>query len=81
PAVRGHSGQIRKAAEMLLAAKRPVLYSGGGVILGGGSAPLTELAQMLNLPVTNTLMGLGGYPGTDRQFIGMLGMHGSYTAN
>ena len=81
PAVRGHSGQIRKAAEMLLAAKRPVLYAGGGVILGGGSAPLTELAQMLNLPVTNTLMGLGAYPGTDRQFIGMLGMHGSYTAN
>ncbi|AUG44268.1 acetolactate synthase 3 large subunit [Pseudomonas chlororaphis] len=81
PAVRGHSGQIRKAAEMLLAAKRPVLYAGGGVILGGGSAPLTELAQMLNLPVTNTLMGLGAYPGTDRQFVGMLGMHGSYTAN
>ena len=81
PAVRGHSGQIRKAAEMLLAAKRPVLYSGGGVILGGGSAPLTELAKMLNLPVTNTLMGLGAFPGTDRQFVGMLGMHGSYTAN
>lgn len=81
PAVRGHSGQIRKAAEMLLAAKRPVLYSGGGVILGGASAPLTELAKMLNLPVTNTLMGLGGYPGNDRQFLGMLGMHGSYTAN
>ncbi|RBL65399.1 acetolactate synthase 3 large subunit, partial [Pseudomonas sp. MWU13-2625] len=81
PAVRGHSGQIRKAAEMLLAAKRPVLYAGGGVILGGGSAPLTELAKMLNLPVTNTLMGLGAYPGTDRQFVGMLGMHGSYTAN
>ena len=79
--IRDSSGQIRKAAEMLLAAKRPVLYAGGGVILGGGSAPLTELAQMLNLPVTNTLMGLGAYPGTDRQFIGMLGMHGSYTAN
>ncbi len=61
--------------------QRPVLYSGGGVILGNGSAPLTELAKMLNLPVTNTLMGLGGFPGTDRQFIGMLGMHGSYTAN
>ena len=81
PAVRGHSGQIRKAAEMLLAAKRPVLYSGGGVIMGNASAPLTELARMLNLPVTNTLMGLGGYPGSDRQFLGMLGMHGSYTAN
>ena len=81
PATRGHSGQIRKAVEMLLSAKRPILYSGGGVILGNGSGPLTELAKQLNLPVTNTLMGLGGYPGTDRQFLGMLGMHGSYLAN
>ena len=81
PAVRGHSGQIRKAAEILLAAKRPVLYSGGGAVMGNAAAPLTELARMLNLPVTNTLMGLGGYPGSDRQFLGMLGMHGSYTAN
>ncbi|TXH91814.1 MAG: acetolactate synthase 3 large subunit [Pseudomonas sp.] len=81
PATRGHSGQIRKAAEMLLAAKRPVLYSGGGVVMGGASEALTELARMLNIPVTNTLMGLGAYPGTDRQFVGMLGMHGSYTAN
>jgi acetolactate synthase-1/2/3 large subunit len=81
PATRGHSGQIRKAAEMILAAKRPVLYSGGGVIMGGASEPLTELAKMLNIPVTNTLMGLGAYPGSDRQFVGMLGMHGSYTAN
>ncbi|AYC31695.1 acetolactate synthase 3 large subunit [Pseudomonas cavernae] len=81
PAVRGHSGQIRKAAEMLLAAKRPILYAGGGVIMGGAAEPLTELAQILNLPVTNTLMGLGAFPGTDRQFVGMLGMHGSYTAN
>jgi acetolactate synthase-1/2/3 large subunit len=81
PAVRGHSGQIRKAAEMLLAAKRPIMYAGGGVIMGGASEQLTELAKMLNLPVTNTLMGLGAFPGTDRQFVGMLGMHGSYTAN
>ncbi|MCL7461996.1 acetolactate synthase 3 large subunit [Pseudomonas sp. NW5] len=81
PATRGHSGQIRKAAEMLLAAKRPVMYAGGGVIMGNASAQLTELARMLNLPVTNTLMGLGAYPGSDRQFLGMLGMHGSYTAN
>ncbi|WP_394561648.1 acetolactate synthase 3 large subunit [Aquipseudomonas alcaligenes] len=81
PAARGHSGQIRKAVEMLLAAKRPVMYSGGGVVMGGASEPLTELARMLNIPVTNTLMGLGAYPGTDRQFVGMLGMHGSYTAN
>ncbi|QKE62265.1 acetolactate synthase 3 large subunit [Aquipseudomonas campi] len=81
PATRGHSGQIRKAAEMLLAAKRPVMYSGGGVVMGGASEPLTELAKMLNIPVTNTLMGLGAFPGNDRQFVGMLGMHGSYTAN
>src|SRR5690606_960716 len=81
PAVRGHSGQIRKAAELLLAAKRPIIYSGGGVIMGNASAQLTELAKMLNLPVTNTLMGLGAFPGSDRQFVGMLGMHGSYTAN
>ncbi len=81
PATRGHSGQIRKAAEMLLAAKRPIVYAGGGVILGGASAQLTEMAKMLNVPVTNTLMGLGCYPGDDRQFVGMLGMHGSYTAN
>ncbi|MBD1601016.1 acetolactate synthase 3 large subunit [Pseudomonas typographi] len=81
PALRGHSGQIRKASEMLLAAKRPVIYAGGGVILGGASAALTELAQQLTAPVTNTLMGLGSYPGSDRQFVGMLGMHGSYTAN
>ncbi len=81
PAARGHSGQIRKAAEMLLAARRPILYSGGGVIMGNGSAQLTELAKLLNLPVTNTLMGLGAFPGTDRQFVGMPGMHGSYTAN
>ncbi len=81
PATRGHSGQIRKAAEMLLAAKRPVIYAGGGVILGGASAQLTEMAKLLNTPVTNTLMGLGCYPGDDCQFVGMLGMHGSYTAN
>ncbi|HSC83544.1 MAG TPA: acetolactate synthase 3 large subunit [Pseudomonas sp.] len=81
PATRGHSGQIRKAAEMLLAAKRPVMYSGGGVVMGGASEALTELARMLNIPVTNTLMGLGAFPGNDRQFVGMLGMHGSYTAN
>ena len=66
---------------MLLGAKRPIIYAGGGVILGKASAQLTELAKMLNLPVTNTLMGLGCYPGSDRQFVGMLGMHGSYTAN
>jgi acetolactate synthase-1/2/3 large subunit len=81
PAMRGHSGQIKKAADMLLAAKRPVIYAGGGVILGRASDKLIELARMLNFPVTNTLMGLGCYPATDRQSLGMLGMHGSYEAN
>lgn len=81
PKLKGHSGQIKKAVTALLAAKKPILYAGGGVIMGGASAELTELAQYLNLPVTNTLMGLGAYPGDDKQFIGMLGMHGSYEAN
>ena len=81
PAQRGHTGQIKKAAKMLLAAKRPIIYAGGGVIQGDGSELLIKLAQGLNLPVTNTLMGLGGYPATDRQCLGMLGMHGFYEAN
>lgn len=81
PAVRGHSGQIRKALDLMVEAKRPIIYSGGGVILGGAAVQLTELARELGVPVTNTLMGLGAYPGTDPQFIGWLGMHGSYTAN
>jgi len=81
PATRGHSGQIRKAVQMLLEAQRPVIYSGGGVVQGEGSELLTELAKLLNFPVTNTLMGLGAYPATDRQFIGMLGMHGTYESN
>jgi acetolactate synthase-1/2/3 large subunit len=81
PAQRGHTGQIKKAAKLLLGAKRPVIYSGGGVVLGEGSELLTELARSLNYPVTNTLMGLGAYPATDRQFLGMLGMHGFYEAN
>jgi acetolactate synthase-1/2/3 large subunit len=81
PAQRGHTGQIKKAARMLLSAKRPVIYSGGGVVQGEGSELLTRLARELNYPVTNTLMGLGAYPGTDRQFLGMLGMHGFYEAN
>ncbi len=81
PSVKGHAGQIKKAVDALLAAKRPVLYSGGGVILGNAHEALTKLAKYLNLPVTNTLMGLGAYPGSDRQFLGMLGMHGTYEAN
>ncbi|MDO8864119.1 acetolactate synthase 3 large subunit [Haliea sp. E1-2-M8] len=81
PAQRGHTGQIRKAAKLLLGAKRPIIYSGGGVIMGESSELLTALARKLNYPVTNTLMGLGAYPATDRQFLGMLGMHGFYEAN
>jgi acetolactate synthase-1/2/3 large subunit len=81
PAQRGHSGQIKKAVKTLLNAKRPVIYAGGGVIQGEGSELLIELAQTLNFPVTTTLMGLGCYPGSDRQFLGMLGMHGFYEAN
>ncbi|MDP1933226.1 MAG: biosynthetic-type acetolactate synthase large subunit, partial [Gammaproteobacteria bacterium] len=78
---KGHTGQIKKAVELLLAAKRPVLYTGGGVVQGNGSDLLRELARKLDFPVTNTLMGLGAYPATDRQFLGMLGMHGTYEAN
>mgnify|MGYP005988747309 CR=1 FL=1 len=81
PVTKGHSGQIKKAFDLLMSAKRPVIYAGGGVIMGDASEELTELAQSLNYPVTNTLMGLGGYPGTDPLFVGMLGMHGSYEAN
>ncbi|MCF7987450.1 MAG: acetolactate synthase 3 large subunit [Methylovulum sp.] len=81
PAVSGHKGQIKKAVELLLTAQKPVIYSGGGVILGEASAELTEFSRLLGYPITNTLMGLGAYPATDKQFIGMLGMHGSYEAN
>lgn len=81
PSLKGHSGQIKKAVDLLLQAKRPVIYAGGGVVQGGGSEFLIRLARMLNYPVTNTLMGLGGYPGSDRQSLGMLGMHGTFEAN
>ncbi|MGK0499939.1 MAG: acetolactate synthase-1/2/3 large subunit [Oceanicoccus sp.] len=81
PANRGHSGQIKKAIQLLLSAKRPVIYSGGGVVQGNASGSLIELARDLNYPVTSTLMGLGAYPATDRQFLGMLGMHGFVEAN
>lgn len=81
PAGKGHTGQIRKAVALLLSARRPVIYAGGGVVQGDGADLLTELAQHLNFPVTNTLMGLGAYPGTDKRFLGMLGMHGTFEAN
>ncbi|MDX1656840.1 MAG: biosynthetic-type acetolactate synthase large subunit, partial [Candidatus Competibacteraceae bacterium] len=81
PTVKGHTGQIRKAVELIFKAKRPMIYSGGGVILSDGSPELVELTRLLGYPITNTLMGLGAYPATDPQFVGMLGMHGTYEAN
>ncbi|MFZ2407287.1 MAG: acetolactate synthase 3 large subunit [Methylobacter sp.] len=81
PALTGHKGQIKKAVDLLLAAQKPIIYSGGGVILGEASKELTEFAHTLGFPITNTLMGLGAYPATDKQFVGMLGMHGTYEAN
>ena len=81
PPHRGHSGQIRKAIDELINAKRPIIYTGGGVVQGNASELLTELAHLLNYPVTNTLMGLGAFSAKDPQFVGMLGMHGTYEAN
>lgn len=81
PNVKCHSGQARKALQLMLEAKRPMLYTGGGVILSDASSQLVKLAHSLGFPVTNTLMGLGGYPATDKQFVGMLGMHGTYEAS
>ncbi len=81
PSYESNPTQIRAAADVLLEAKTPILYTGGGVVLSGGSKELTELARLLNYPVTNTLMGLGAYPATDPLFVGMLGMHGTYEAN
>lgn len=78
---KGHSGQIKKAVEALLGAKRPMIYAGGGVIQGEGAELQTKLTQKLGYPITNTLMGLGAYPASDPQFLGMLGMHGTYEAN
>ncbi|MFE8046952.1 acetolactate synthase 3 large subunit [Brenneria goodwinii] len=81
PTVQGHKGQIRRALQTLLAAERPIIYSGGGVITADCHQELRRLAEQLNLPVTTSLMGLGGFPGTHRQCLGMLGMHGTYEAN
>ena len=81
PVVKGHLGQIRKAMSLLLGAKRPVIYSGGGVVLADAAEKLTMLARRLGFPITNTLMGLGGFPATDPQYLGMLGMHGTLEAN
>ena len=81
PVVKGHSGQIRKAVTLLQEAERPYIYTGGGVILADAAPELKEFADLLGYPVTNTLMGLGGFPGSSPQFVGMLGMHGTYEAN
>ena len=81
PVVKGHGGQLKRAVDLLLGAERPVIYTGGGVILGEASDSLTKFVRMLGYPCTNTLMGLGAYPATDPLFLGMLGMHGTYEAN
>jgi len=81
PVRKGHAGQIKKAVQLLLEAERPMVYTGGGVVLANASAQLRELVKLTGFPCTNTLMGLGAYPATDKQFLGMLGMHGTYEAN
>jgi acetolactate synthase-1/2/3 large subunit len=81
PVRKGHGGQIRKAVQLLLVAKRPYIYTGGGVVLGNASAELRRLADLLGFPCTNTLMGLGAIAASDPKFLGMLGMHGTYEAN
>ena len=81
PVNKGHTGQIKKAMQLLLDAKQPMIYVGGGAILGDASQQVTELVRLLGYPCTNTLMGLGAYPASDRQFVGMLGMHGTVEAN
>ncbi|BCB26359.1 acetolactate synthase [Sulfurimicrobium lacus] len=81
PVTKGHGGQIKRAVQMLLEAKRPMIYAGGGVILSDAAEQLTELARLLGFPCTNTLMGLGGFPASDPLSVGMLGMHGTYEAN
>ncbi|PCH60060.1 MAG: acetolactate synthase, large subunit, biosynthetic type [Gammaproteobacteria bacterium] len=81
PVSKGHNGQIRRAVQLLLEAKKPMIYSGGGVVLDNAAELLTEFTKMLGFPITNTLMGLGAFPASDKQFLGMLGMHGTYEAN
>ncbi|GHB33471.1 acetolactate synthase 3 large subunit [Salinicola rhizosphaerae] len=81
PVTRGHAGQIKKAVDMMLKSRRPVFYTGGGIVTGHASEALTDLVQRLGFPITTTLMGIGGYPQGDRQSLGWLGMHGSYEAN
>jgi len=81
PVLNGHKGQVKKAVELIISAQRPIIYAGGGVILGEAHKELTQLTHLLGFPITQTLMGLGAFPATDKQFLGMLGMHGTYEAN
>ncbi|MDX3895531.1 acetolactate synthase 3 catalytic subunit [Pusillimonas sp.] len=81
PVVKGHHGQIKKAVQMLLAAERPMIYSGGGVVLSDAAEELRQLVELVGAPCTNTLMGLGAFPADDKRFVGMPGMHGTYEAN
>src|SRR3546814_16192941 len=81
PVNKGHLGQIKKAVQMLLSAERPMIYSGGGVVLSDASAELRQLVELTGAPCTNTLMGLGAFPASDDNFVGMPGMHGTYKAN
>ncbi|MBW2644667.1 MAG: biosynthetic-type acetolactate synthase large subunit [Deltaproteobacteria bacterium] len=81
PHTEPHKQQLEKAIKLILKAKKPVIFAGGGVILSGAYKELTKFAKKLNIPVTASLMGLGGFPGTDRLWLGMLGMHGTYRAN
>ncbi len=81
PVTKGHQGQIKKAVQMLLAAERPMIYAGGGVVLADAADELRKLVRLTGAPCTTTLMGLGAYPGTDERFVGMPGMHGTYEAN
>ena len=81
PVIKGHSGQIKKAVQLMLSAERPMIYTGGGIILGNASPVLRELVDLLGYPCTNTLMGLGAYPATNEKFLGMPGMHGTYECN
>ncbi|MBS4096900.1 MAG: acetolactate synthase 3 catalytic subunit [Sulfuricella sp.] len=81
PTTKGHTGQIKRAVQMLLEAKRPMVYIGGGAVQSDAAAELTQLVRLLGFPITSTLMGLGGYPASDPQFLGMLGMHGTYESN
>jgi len=81
PVIKGHPGQVKRAVQMILEAKRPMIYTGGGVVLSNAADELTQFTRRLGFPITSTLMGLGGYPATDPLFTGMLGMHGTYEAN